>query len=73
MLEAIKVPKNKDLTYWNVPVPRPLNRALEEAIRKGTHVSKADFIRDAVRRLLREIGYLTPKNGEKEGEKIEHK
>jgi len=48
--------KRKDLTYWNIPVPRALDQAVEEAVKRDMHVSKSDLVRDAVRRLLREIG-----------------
>jgi len=45
----------KDLTNWNIQVTRILDEAVEEAVRRDMHVSKSDLIRDAVRRLLREI------------------
>jgi len=45
-----------DHTYWNVPVNRPLNDALEEAIEKAGYRTKTEFIRDAVRRRLEELG-----------------
>jgi len=44
------------LTYWNVPVNRQLNKALEEAIRLAGYMTKTEFIRDAVRRRLEELG-----------------
>lgn len=50
------MPKRKDLRYWNIPVTPTLDDAVEEAVRKDTHVSKSDLVRDAVRRLLSEIG-----------------
>ena len=53
---VFKLGKRKDLTYWNIPVPRALDQAVEEAVKRGMHVSKSDLVRDAVRRLLREIG-----------------
>lgn len=34
-----------------------LDDALEEAVRKDTHSTKADFVRDAVRRRLEEMGF----------------
>jgi metal-responsive CopG/Arc/MetJ family transcriptional regulator len=45
-----------DLTYWNVPVNRMLNKALEEAIKLAGYRTKTEFIRDAVRRRLEELG-----------------
>ena len=50
--------KRKDLVYWNIPVTRALDEAVREAIKRNTHVSKSDLVRDAVRRLLREMGFL---------------
>ena len=52
-----------DLTYWNVPVNRILNKALEEAIKLAGYRTKTEFIRDAVRRRLEELGIkLSVKN-----------
>ena len=48
--------KRKDLTYWNIPVPKALDEAVERAVKKDLHVSKSDLVRDAVRRLLLELG-----------------
>jgi len=45
-----------DLTYWNVPVNRILNKALEEAIKLAGYRTKTEFFRDAVRRRLEELG-----------------
>jgi Arc/MetJ-type ribon-helix-helix transcriptional regulator len=42
---------------WNIPVPKVLDDALEEAVRKDTHSTKSDFVRDAVRRRLEELGF----------------
>ena len=50
--------KRKDLVYWNIPVTRALDEAVREAIKRDTHVSKSDLVRDAVRQLLREMGLL---------------
>jgi len=47
----------KDKTAWNIPVSRVLDEALEEAVRLDTHSTKADFVRDAVRRKLEEMGF----------------
>lgn len=44
------------LTYWSVPVNISLNKALEEAIEKAGYRTKTEFIRDAVRRRLEELG-----------------
>ena len=42
---------------WNIPVPIVLDQALEEAVYKDTHSTKSDFVRDAVRRRLEEMGF----------------
>lgn len=42
---------------WNIPVPKALDEALEEAVRKDTHSTKSDFVRDAVRRRLEGMGF----------------
>ena len=47
----------KDKTSWSIPVSRVLDDALEEAVRLDTHSTKADFVRDAVRRKLEEMGF----------------
>ena len=44
-------------TNWNIPVPKVLDEALEEAVRLDTHSTKSDFVRDAVRRRLEEMGF----------------
>jgi len=42
---------------WNIPVPKVLDEAVEEAVRKDTHSTKSDFVRDAVRHKLEEMGF----------------
>ena len=42
---------------WHVLVPKILDDALEEAVGKDTHSTKSDFVRDAVRRRLEEMGF----------------
>ena len=49
--------KKKGNTRWNIPVPHTLDEALEEAVRLDTHSTKSDFVRDAVRRKLEEMGF----------------
>lgn len=49
--------KKKRSTRWNIPVPKVLDEALEEAVRRDTHSTKSDFVRDAVRRRLEEMGF----------------
>ena len=47
--------EKKRLRFWNIPVPEPLDESLEKAIQKSSHVTKADFVRDAVRHKLEEM------------------
>ncbi len=42
----------KKLKFWSIPVPEGLNTCVEAAVRLKSHVSKADFVRDAVREKL---------------------
>jgi Arc/MetJ-type ribon-helix-helix transcriptional regulator len=44
--------KNKDVTYWNIPVPKALDDEVEEAVQKDRHMTKAELIRAAVRAYL---------------------
>ncbi|MBS7647991.1 ribbon-helix-helix protein, CopG family [Candidatus Bathyarchaeota archaeon] len=46
------------LKKWSIPVTEQLDKAVEKAIQKDSHVSKSDFIRDAVREKLRNLGLL---------------
>jgi metal-responsive CopG/Arc/MetJ family transcriptional regulator len=48
----------KRLRFWNIPVTQALDEAVEKAVRKNAHVSKSDFVRDAVREKLRKMGLL---------------
>jgi Arc/MetJ-type ribon-helix-helix transcriptional regulator len=42
---------------WILTVPLSLDKAIKEAILKDSHATKSEFIRDAVRRRLEEMGY----------------
>ena len=48
--------KEQTSTKWSIPVTRRLDEAVEEAVKKGNYAGKSDFVRDAVRRRLEEIG-----------------
>jgi Arc/MetJ-type ribon-helix-helix transcriptional regulator len=48
--------RSKTLVYWNVPVPKPLDKAVEDAVICDSHVSKSDLIREAVREKLEKMG-----------------
>lgn len=47
----------QEKTKWIVTVPISLNEAVNEAILKDSHATKSEFVRDAVRRRLEEMGY----------------
>lgn len=47
----------RKLKFWNIPVTETLDKALEQAISVDSHSSKAEFVRDAVRRRLEEMGF----------------
>jgi hypothetical protein len=47
----------KNSTRGNIPVPKVLDLALEEAVEHDTHSTKSDFVRDAVRRRLEDMGF----------------
>lgn len=55
--ECMNMGKRKDVAYWNIPAPKVLDDALEEAVRRDTHSTKAGLVRDAVRRKLEEMGF----------------
>ena len=42
-------------TFWNIPVPKPLDDAVEKIVETDRHASKSEFIRDAVRKELERI------------------
>lgn len=49
----------RKLKFWNIPVTQHLDESLEKAVQINNHVSKADFVRDAVRNKLEKMG-ITP-------------
>lgn len=57
---------SKIVKRWNIPVPVFLDEALEEAVRRDTHSTKSDFVRDAVRRRLEEMGFRPQVFGDKQ-------
>ena len=52
----VEVNKNKNVVVWNLQVPELLDKAVEKAITSNFHLTKAEFIRDAVREKLERIG-----------------
>jgi Arc/MetJ-type ribon-helix-helix transcriptional regulator len=57
---------NRRLRSWNIPVPPALDDALELAVKRDMHVSKSDYVREAVREKLAREGFLPVKRGENE-------
>lgn len=49
--------KRKDITTWCIPVPRALDKAVEDAVKSDYHITKSDLVRDAVREKLASMGY----------------
>lgn len=49
--------KKRDTTRWNIPVPRVLDDTVKKAIELDSHMTKSDFVRDAVREKLATMGY----------------
>lgn len=47
----------RKLKFWNIPVTETFDEALEQAVSVDSHSSKAEFVRDAVRRRLEEMGF----------------
>jgi Arc/MetJ-type ribon-helix-helix transcriptional regulator len=48
----------KDLVFWDIPVTKTLDEALENAVAQDMHVSKSDLIREAVREKLLRMGFM---------------
>jgi Arc/MetJ-type ribon-helix-helix transcriptional regulator len=49
--------QKRKLKFWNIPVTAQLNECVKKAVQINAYVSKSDFVRDAVRRRLEEIGF----------------
>jgi Arc/MetJ-type ribon-helix-helix transcriptional regulator len=64
-----KQPKRK-LVFWNIPVTPVLDQLVEKVVEMDAHVSKSDFVREAVREKLARMGLLEQVN-QKEEEKNE--
>ena len=47
----------KKLKFWNILVTTTPDQALEQAVSADSHSSKAEFVRDAVRRRLEDMGF----------------
>ena len=58
-----KKSKRKSRKYIGVSLPEEIINMIDEVIESGRYpyVSRADFVMDAVRKLLRELGYFPSK------------
>lgn len=52
-------PKEKT-AVWNIQVPKPLDEAVDKLITQNFHMTKAEFIREAVREKLTKHGIPPP-------------
>lgn len=55
----------KPIAFWNVPVSPSLNESLVDALEPAGYRTKTEFIRDAVRRRLEELGFRVPQSPDK--------
>jgi len=53
--------KKQAVAVWNLQVPKPLDKALDKIIMSNWHRTKAEFIRQAVREKLKNLGVKPPK------------
>jgi len=49
--------KNVETVNWTIPVPKRLDQAVEDAVRKGWHKTKSELVREAVRQHLEKLGF----------------
>ena len=59
--------KENDIAYWNIPVPKLLNEALETLIKRNGYRTKTEFIRGLVRKELEMRGFHPPIKTEEKG------
>jgi len=50
--------KTAEQKFYGVRVPADVSTALEDAVKKGKGLNEAEYIRDAIRKKLREDGLL---------------
>jgi Arc/MetJ-type ribon-helix-helix transcriptional regulator len=49
--------KKQESTIWAIPVPKSLDAAVEMCVELDRYATKTDFVRDACRRLLEQLGF----------------
>ena len=61
-----KTSRKKKVNYVTIKLPESIVKMIDEVIESNryAYVSRADFVMDAVRKLLRELGYFPRKKGE---------
>ena len=47
----------KSKTKWCIPVSGALDKAVEQAVIQDSHITKSEFVRDAVRKQLEAMGF----------------
>lgn len=50
--------KETKYVVWNMRIPKMLDNYVKKAIDSGLYASKVDFVRDSIRRRLRELELL---------------
>lgn len=50
--------KEKQTIHWNIPTPKPLDDAVARVIISNFHMTKAEFVREAVREKLAKYGIV---------------
>jgi Arc/MetJ-type ribon-helix-helix transcriptional regulator len=64
-MRYVTVTERCDKTKWCIPVTTALDDAVEHAVAKDSHISKSEFVRDAVRKQLESMGFNPQVFGEK--------
>ena len=54
---SVSLTERQDKTKWCIPVTNALDIAVEDAVAKDSHITKSEFVRDAVRKQLGQMGF----------------
>jgi len=49
--------ERKEMTMISLAIPQTMRGLIEQVVSKDTHNSLSEFVRDAIRRRLEEMGY----------------
>ena len=63
---SLEMVERKDKMKWCIPVTNTLDEAVREAVSKDSHISKSEFVRDAVRKQLESMGFKPQVFGKQE-------